>query len=135
MTRNHARRSNARSMDLATRCATGATLRPAAVFVTRLAKSAAEILAENGAAAPELRALFGWSKLETAKVYVRATRGCEWIYSLEGYPVNASVPPTNKACGAGTMRGRILCEGTAWRVIFFPPGEIIERASCCNKPF
>jgi integrase len=36
-----------------------------------LRKAAAVILAENGATAPELCALFGWSKLETAEVYIR----------------------------------------------------------------
>jgi hypothetical protein len=29
------------------------------------------ILAETGATAPELCALFGWSKLETAEIYIR----------------------------------------------------------------
>ena len=29
------------------------------------------ILAENGATAAELCALFGWSKLETAEIYIR----------------------------------------------------------------
>jgi integrase len=36
-----------------------------------LRKAAAVILAENGATAPELCALFGWSKLETAENYIR----------------------------------------------------------------
>jgi integrase len=36
-----------------------------------LRKAAAVILAENGATAPELCAIFGWSKLETAEVYIR----------------------------------------------------------------
>jgi site-specific recombinase XerD len=36
-----------------------------------LRKAAAVILAENGATAPELCALFGWSKLETAEIYIR----------------------------------------------------------------
>jgi integrase len=36
-----------------------------------LRKAAAVILAENGASAPELCALFGWSKLETAEIYIR----------------------------------------------------------------
>ena len=36
-----------------------------------LRKAAAVILAENGATAAELCALFGWSKLETAEIYIR----------------------------------------------------------------
>ncbi|EFI51324.1 MULTISPECIES: tyrosine-type recombinase/integrase [Afipia] len=36
-----------------------------------LRKAAAVILAENGATAPELCAIFGWSKLETAETYIR----------------------------------------------------------------
>jgi integrase len=36
-----------------------------------LRKAAAVILAENGATAPELCAIFGWSKLETAEIYIR----------------------------------------------------------------
>lgn len=39
-----------------------------------LRKAAAVILAENGATAPELCALFGWSKLETAEIYIREAR-------------------------------------------------------------
>lgn len=36
-----------------------------------LRKAAAVIMAENGATAPELCAIFGWSKLETAEIYIR----------------------------------------------------------------
>jgi integrase len=36
-----------------------------------LRKAAAVIMAENGSTAPELCALFGWSKLETAEIYIR----------------------------------------------------------------
>jgi integrase len=36
-----------------------------------LRKAAAAMLAENGATAPELCAIFGWSKLETAEIYIR----------------------------------------------------------------
>jgi integrase len=39
-----------------------------------LRKAAAVILAENGATAPELCALFGWSKLDTAEIYIREAR-------------------------------------------------------------
>jgi integrase len=36
-----------------------------------LRKAAAVILAENGSTAPEICAVFGWSKLETAEIYIR----------------------------------------------------------------
>lgn len=36
-----------------------------------LRKAAAVALAENGATAPELCAIFGWTKLETAEIYIR----------------------------------------------------------------
>ncbi|TBA86296.1 integrase [Rhizobium ruizarguesonis] len=36
-----------------------------------LRKAAAVIFAENGASAPEMCAVFGWSKLETAETYIR----------------------------------------------------------------
>jgi integrase len=36
-----------------------------------LRKAAAVILAESGTSAPELCAIFGWSKLETAEIYIR----------------------------------------------------------------
>nr|WP_247368171.1 tyrosine-type recombinase/integrase [Bradyrhizobium sp. CW10] len=39
-----------------------------------LRKAAAVILAESGVTAPELCALFGWSKLETAEIYIRQAR-------------------------------------------------------------
>ena len=42
-----------------------------------LRKAAAVILAENGATAPELCALFGWSKLETAEIYIREAQKAE----------------------------------------------------------
>jgi site-specific recombinase XerD len=36
-----------------------------------LRKASAVAMAESGATAPELCALFGWSKLETAEIYIR----------------------------------------------------------------
>ncbi|MCK1516116.1 tyrosine-type recombinase/integrase [Bradyrhizobium sp. 190] len=39
-----------------------------------LRKAAAVTLAESGVTAPELCALFGWSKLETAEIYIRQAR-------------------------------------------------------------
>jgi integrase len=39
-----------------------------------LRKAAAVIFAESGTTAPELCAIFGWSKLETAEIYIREAR-------------------------------------------------------------
>lgn len=39
-----------------------------------LRKASAVTMAESGATAPELCALFGWSKLETAEIYIREAR-------------------------------------------------------------
>jgi integrase len=39
-----------------------------------LRKASAVAFAEGGASAPELCAVFGWSKLETAEIYIRAAR-------------------------------------------------------------
>ncbi|WP_407062481.1 tyrosine-type recombinase/integrase [Bradyrhizobium sp. 44] len=39
-----------------------------------LRKASALAMAESGATAPELCALFGWSKLETAEIYIRGAR-------------------------------------------------------------
>jgi hypothetical protein len=36
-----------------------------------LRKASAVIFAENGATAPELCAIFGWAKRETAEIYIR----------------------------------------------------------------
>lgn len=36
-----------------------------------LRKASAVAMAESGATAPEMCALFGWSKLETAEIYIR----------------------------------------------------------------
>jgi hypothetical protein len=46
-----------------------------------LRKAAAVILAENGATAPELCALFGWSKLETAEIYIREAQKREMVWN------------------------------------------------------
>lgn len=39
-----------------------------------LRKASAVAMAESGATAPEMCALFGWSKLETAEIYIREAR-------------------------------------------------------------
>jgi integrase len=46
-----------------------------------LRKAAAVILAENGATAPELCALFGWSKLETAEIYIREAQKRKMVWN------------------------------------------------------
>ena len=65
-----------------------------------LRKAAAVILAENGATAPELCALFGWSKLETAEIYIRQANQRKMVANaftrLDEYRSwkNVSVPRT-----------------------------------------
>jgi Phage integrase family len=67
-----------------------------------LRKAAAVILAENGATAPELCALFGWSKLETAEIYIREAQKRKMVANaftrLDEYRdrKNVSVPGTKK---------------------------------------
>jgi site-specific recombinase XerD len=67
-----------------------------------LRKAAAVILAENGATAPELCALFGWSKLETAEIYIREAQKRKMVANaftrLDEYRQrkSVSVPGTKK---------------------------------------
>jgi integrase len=67
-----------------------------------LRKAAAVILAENGATAPELCALFGWSKLETAEIYIREAQKRKMVANaftrLDEYRhrKSVSVPRTKK---------------------------------------
>jgi site-specific recombinase XerD len=60
-----------------------------------LRKAAAVILAENGATAPELCALFGWSKLETAEIYIREAQKRTMVANafarLDEYKIRKSV--------------------------------------------
>jgi integrase len=68
-----------------------------------LRKAAAVILAENGATAPELCAVFGWSKLETAEIYIRQAQKRKMVANaftrLDEYRnrESVSVPRTKKA--------------------------------------
>jgi len=67
-----------------------------------LRKAAAVILAESGVTAPELCALFGWSKLETAEIYIRKAQKRKMVGNafarLDEYRNRESVsfPRTNR---------------------------------------
>jgi integrase len=67
-----------------------------------LRKAAAVIMAENSATAPELCALFGWSKLETAEIYIREAQKRKMVGNafarLDEYRnrESVSVPRTKK---------------------------------------
>lgn len=67
-----------------------------------LRKAAAVIMAENGSTAPELCALFGWSKLETAEIYIREAQKRKMVGNafarLDEYRnrESVSVPRTKK---------------------------------------
>jgi integrase len=65
-----------------------------------LRKAAAVALAESGATAPELCAIFGWSKLETAEIYIRqankAKMSSNAIQRLDEYR-NKQNPLTSKS--------------------------------------
>jgi integrase len=67
-----------------------------------LRKAAAVILAESGVTAPELCALFGWSKLETAEIYIREAQKRKMVANaftrLDEYRSrkSVSVPRTKK---------------------------------------
>jgi len=43
--------------------------------------AAVVIMAENGATAPEMCALFGWSKLETAEIYIREAQKRHMVWN------------------------------------------------------
>jgi integrase len=71
-----------------------------------LRKAAAVALAESGATAPELCAIFGWSKLETAEIYIRqankAKMSSNAIQRLDEYRNRQSVPLPGTKIGGGT---------------------------------
>lgn len=75
-----------------------------------LRKAAAVLLAENGATAPELCAIFGWSKLDTAEIYVRMAskkRMAGNAYArLDDYRARESVPLSGQEKTAGTKRSK-----------------------------
>jgi site-specific recombinase XerD len=73
-----------------------------------LRKAAAVILAENGATAPELCALFGWSKLETAEIYIREAQKRKMVQNafarLDEYRNRKSVSVSNPKTANETNR-------------------------------
>jgi integrase len=77
-----------------------------------LRKAAAVIMAENGATAPELCALFGWSKLETAEIYIREAQKRKMVSNafarLHEYRnrESVSVPRTNKRAETNRKKNR-----------------------------
>jgi integrase len=75
-----------------------------------LRKAAAVILAENGATAPELCALFGWSKLETAEIYIREAQKRKMVGNafarLDQYRNRESVSVSRTKGPTETNRGK-----------------------------
>jgi integrase len=75
-----------------------------------LRKAAAVILAENGATAPELCALFGWSKLETAEIYIREAQKRKMVANafarLHEYRTRKSVSVSGPPNANGTKDGK-----------------------------
>ena len=73
-----------------------------------LRKAAAVALAESGATAPEMCAIFGWSKLETAEIYIRqankAKMSSNAIQRLDEYRNRKSVSLLGPENGSGTIR-------------------------------
>jgi integrase len=82
-----------------------------------LRKAAAVVLAENGATAPELCAIFGWSKLETAEIYIRAARQRVMVENafarLDDYRNRESVSDGKAKVGAETNQGKNLAKTTS----------------------
>jgi site-specific recombinase XerD len=74
-----------------------------------LRKAAAVALAENGATAPELCAIFGWTKLETAEIYIRAANARRMTTNafarLEEYRNRKSVSLSGLRTGDETKEG------------------------------
>jgi site-specific recombinase XerD len=83
-----------------------------------LRKAAAVILAENGATAPELCALFGWSKLETAEIYIREAQKRKMVWNafarLDEYRnrKSVSVPGPTTASETKTRKSRVKTKPT-----------------------
>lgn len=75
-----------------------------------LRKAAAVIMAENGATAPELCAIFGWSKLETAEVYIRQAQKKIMVGNafarLDEYRNRKSVSANGPKNGTETKKGK-----------------------------
>lgn len=75
-----------------------------------LRKAAATILAESGASAPELCAIFGWSKLETAQIYIdkaqRKLMAGNAFARLDRRAARKTVPLSGSKSTGGTKRGK-----------------------------
>jgi integrase len=75
-----------------------------------LRKAAAVILAENGATAPELCAIFGWTKLETAEIYIRKAQKRKMAGNafarLDDYRARESVSLSKASSTRETKRGK-----------------------------
>ena len=76
-------------------------------------KASATILAERGATAPQLKAIFGWSKLETAESYI--AKADKKTLSRMGLQLMVSeqteskiIPLSGHAANGGTNRGKKL---------------------------
>lgn len=77
-----------------------------------LRKAAAVDLAENGATASELCAIFGWTKLETAEIYVRKAQKKRMAGNafarLDDYRAKESVSLSGRSKPSETKRGKSL---------------------------
>lgn len=75
-----------------------------------LRKAAAVLLAENGATAPELCAIFGWNKLETAEIYIKQARKRKMAGNafarLEDYRQRENVSLSKPKTARETKRGK-----------------------------
>jgi site-specific recombinase XerD len=75
-----------------------------------LRKAAAVIMAENGATAPELCALFGWSRLETAEIYIREAQKRKMVENafarLDEYRIRKSVSVSRPKNANETKQGK-----------------------------
>jgi len=82
-----------------------------------LRKAAAVILAENGTTAPELCAVFGWSKLETAEIYIREAQKRKMVGNafarLDEYRnrESVSVPMTKTLTETNRKKNRAKSKG------------------------
>ncbi|GLK68117.1 hypothetical protein GCM10008179_17550 [Hansschlegelia plantiphila] len=79
-------------------------------------KAAATILAENGASAMELCSIFGWSKLETAEIYVRKAQrkrlAANAFARLDAATSPKIVPLRGRKSVSGTNRRKSLVGST-----------------------
>ncbi len=95
-------------------------------------KAAATILAESGATASELCAVFGWSKLETAEIYVRKAQkklmASNAFARLDALMARKNVPLSGAKTVDGTKRAKIDGRSKPIRGIGGP-----GRTRTCNQ--